>query len=126
MSGVLVDTSVWSDHFRRGNQTLVDLLTADQVYCHPMVIGEIACGTPPERSRTIAFMGLLHQAQQASHAEVLELIEREDLFGQGCGLVDIMLLASTMLTPGLRLWTADKRLSLLAQRFGVCHNAPIH
>ena len=86
----------------------VDLLTADQVYCHPMVISEIACGTPPERSRTIAFMGLLHQAQQASHAKVLDLIEREDLFGQGCGLVDIMLLASTMLTPGLRLWTALK------------------
>jgi hypothetical protein len=42
MSGVLVDTSVWIDHFRYRNVTLEFLLQQDQVLIHPLVIGEIA------------------------------------------------------------------------------------
>ncbi|MDT1843051.1 PIN domain nuclease, partial [Acinetobacter baumannii] len=29
MNEVLVDTSVWVDHFRRGNENLIDLLSLD-------------------------------------------------------------------------------------------------
>jgi hypothetical protein len=43
--------------------------------------------------------------------EVRELIERERLFGLGYGLVDLTLLASTMLTTGARLWPLDQRLA---------------
>ncbi len=46
MTGVLVDTSVWVDHFRHGNPALVRLLAQDAVLVHPLVLGEIACGTP--------------------------------------------------------------------------------
>ena len=49
MSDVLVDTSVWVDHFRQANPTLAALLESDRVLVHPMVIGELACGTPPDR-----------------------------------------------------------------------------
>lgn len=45
---VLVDTSVWVDHFRRRNKILVALLAQDQAMSHPMVVVELACGTPPE------------------------------------------------------------------------------
>jgi predicted nucleic acid-binding protein len=44
---VLIDTSVWIDHFRNGNDALVELIGLDFALTHPMVILEIACGTPP-------------------------------------------------------------------------------
>jgi hypothetical protein len=86
MNPVLVDTSVWVDHFRRGNPQLAQLLQQDMVLMHPMVLGELACGTPPARARTLADLQRLRPARQASMREVLGLIEREQLFGLGCGL----------------------------------------
>jgi hypothetical protein len=56
----------------------------------------------------------------------MDFIERERLFGLGCGLVDLLLLCSTLLTPSARLWTLDKRLSALAERFGVMHAPTPH
>ena len=41
---MLVDTSVWVYHFRRGNARLKLLLEDDEVATHPMVLGELACG----------------------------------------------------------------------------------
>ena len=41
---VLLDTSVWIDHLGRGNSRAAALLGAGEVACHPLVIGEIACG----------------------------------------------------------------------------------
>jgi hypothetical protein len=62
-------------------------------------------------------------ARQASQAEVLDFIEREKLYGLGCGLVDITLLASALLTPDTKLWTLDKRLLRLATRLRAAHRA---
>jgi predicted nucleic acid-binding protein len=119
MMGVLVDTSVWVDHFRQRNDTLVGLLERDQVMVHPLVVGEIACGTPPNRLQTLANLNRLQHTQQASVREVVAFVERERLFGLGCGMVDLLLLASTLMTPGAALWTLDKRLGALAERFDV-------
>jgi predicted nucleic acid-binding protein len=124
---VLVDTSVWSDHFRRRNTILVELMELDQALTHPMVAAELACGTPPEpRARTLGDIDLLLTANQASMAEVREFIEREKLFGLGCGLVDFTLLASTLITPGALLWTLDKRLTAVATRFGCAFVPLVH
>jgi predicted nucleic acid-binding protein len=124
---VLIDTSVWVDHFRQGNAALVDLVVLDQALTHPMVVAELACGTPPvPRERTLGDIGLLRVANQAGLEEVVAMIERDKLFGLGCGLVDLVLLASTRITPGATLWTLDKRLAGLAQRFGVAHPAGAH
>jgi predicted nucleic acid-binding protein len=120
MNDVLVDTSVWVDHFRNRNEDLVSLLTLDRVLSHPLIVIELACGTPPApRSRTLADIATLPQARQATLEEVRDFIEREQLYGLGCGVVDLALLASTLLTPGARLWSLDRRLAQLAQRFGV-------
>jgi predicted nucleic acid-binding protein len=120
MSGVLVDTSVWVDHFRNRNEDLVTLLTLDRVLSHPLIVTELAAGTPPApRSRTLADVATLSQARLATQDEVRGFIEREQLYGLGCGVVDLALLASTLLTPGSRLWSLDRRLAQLAQRFGV-------
>lgn len=114
---ILVDTSVWVDHFRNRNDGLIQLLSRDLVLIHPMILAEIACGTPPApRLRTLGDLGLLPQSHQANITEVVTFIENEKLYGLGCGLVDLTLLASTLITPGARLWTLDKRLEMLAKR----------
>lgn len=121
---VLVDTSVWIDHFRNTNRDLVSLLLSDRVLVHPMLVAELACGTPPApRDRTLADIRLLQRAEQASLEEVMAFVEREQLYGLGCGLVDMVLLASTLITPAARLWTLDKRLSQLARRFNIEYGA---
>ncbi len=126
MIGVLVDTSIWVDHFRRENRGLAYLLERDRVMVHPMVLGELACGTPPNRARILVDLDSLQYSQQASLKETLDFVESEKLYGLGCGLIDMLLLASTMMTPQTELWTLDKRLSALAERFGVMHRPATH
>ncbi|MCK6395783.1 type II toxin-antitoxin system VapC family toxin [Zoogloea sp.] len=126
MTGVLVDTSVWVDHLRQGNPDLIALLHQDSVMMHPLVLGEIACGTPPARTATLSDLGQLQHARQATVQEVLDFVGRERLFGQGCGFIDMCLLASALLTPGTRLWTLDKRLAAIAERFEVSFNPQRH
>ena len=126
MKGVLVDTSVWVAHFRQRNDALANLLNLDLVMVHPLILGEIACGTSPNRLQTLGDLGSLQQVQQASVREVIAFIERERLFGLGCGLIDLQLLASTLLTQGVELWSMDKRLCSLAERFGVLHQPTTH
>ena len=127
MSGVLVDTSVWIDHFRNGNRALEILLGQGRALTHLMVIGEIACGTPPApRQQTLGDLGLLPMTLHGGLHDTMAFIEREYLFGLGCGLIDLVLLASTLITPGAKLWTLDKRLVGLTERFGVAHRMMVH
>lgn len=123
---VLVDTSVWVHHFRYGEPALRDLLQADRVLVHPMVLGEIACGTPPTRERTLRWLSQQQQPMQATLQEVMALIGREQLYGLGCGLVDMTLLASTLMTPGALLWTHDRSLLKLVERFNISFQAAAH
>lgn len=126
MTVLLVDTSVWVDHFRRRNDELTRWLMQDAVLSHPWVLGELACGTPPARAQTLADLAALQPAKVATVDEVVAFVEREQLYGLGCGLVDLGLLASTLITPGARLWTLDRRLASLAERLGVVHPASVH
>ena len=124
---VIVDTSVWVDHFKKRNDALIALLQLDRALTHPMVLAELACGTPPApRARTLGDIGLFEAPNQASVPEILQFIEVEQLHGLGCGLVDVALLASTLITPGAQLWTLDKRLAALAERFGVRYLPQLH
>ena len=117
---ILVDTSVWVDHFKNRNEALVCLLLSDSALIHPLIIAELACGTPPApRSQTLNNLRQLRLCNQAGLQEVEEFIDREALYGLGCGLIDLQLLASVLITPGAKLWTLDKRLARLAGRFGV-------
>lgn len=124
MTGVLVDTSVWVAHFRRANPALRAMLEKDRVLCHPLVVLELACGTPPApRERTLGDLGRLRQANVATTEEVLTLVEARRLFDAGCGTVDVALLASVLLTQGTSLWTADRNLEALAMRLAVAFKA---
>lgn len=125
MSLVLADTSVWVAHFRSASPVLQSLLAMDQVLCHPLVVLELACGTPPTpRERTLGDLKRLQQAVVATTDEILALIEREQLYESGCGAVDMALLASVLLTPDTLFWTMDKNLDSLATRLGAAFAAP--
>ena len=127
MSRVLADTSVWVAHFRSTRPVLQSLLAMDQALCHPLIVLELACGTPPTpRERTLGDLKTLQQAVVATTDEILALIEKEQLHDSGCGAVDMALLASVLLTPDTLLWTIDKNLDTLAIRLGVTFSAPSH
>jgi predicted nucleic acid-binding protein len=120
MNLVLADTSVWIAHFRKPNPVLQTLLSADQVLCHPMVLIEIACGTPPApRERTLSDLRQLRRATVSTTEDTLALIEQEELQDSGCGAVDLLLLGSALLTSDAVLWTLDKNLDALAGRFEI-------
>ncbi len=127
MTLVLADTSVWVEHFRRANPVLQSLVATDQVLCHPLIVIELACGTPPApRERALGDLKKLQQAVVATADDTLALIEEERLYESGCGAVDVALLASVLLTSDALLWTADKKLDSLAMRLGVAYNPVRH
>ena len=110
---ILVDTSVWIDHLRRGDAQLVNLLERASVIMHPFVVGEIACGNLRDRASILELLQDLPAAVVAEGEEVLGFIERHLLHGKGIGYVDVHLLASVALTEGATLWTRDKSLHAL-------------
>jgi predicted nucleic acid-binding protein len=113
---ILVDTSVWVDHLRRGDAGLAALLDRAFVLAHPFVVGELACGNLAQRAQVIGLLQMLPQATVAEADEVLAFIERRRLHALGIGYVDAHLLASVALSAGSSLWTRDKRLLAAAQR----------
>jgi predicted nucleic acid-binding protein len=123
---ILVDTSVWVDHLRRGDPGLVGLLERSAVLMHPFVVGEIACGSLRDRKTILELLQDLPAAVVATDSEVIHFIERHALHGKGVGYVDAHLLASVALTAGARLWTRDQRLRQLAAALDCTHPEPAH
>lgn len=110
---VLVDTSVWIDHFRATDERLVDLLERGNVLVHPAVLGELAMGHIPDRQGTLKALSRLRVPRIATDAETLYLVETAKLYGKGLGWVDAQLLASAKIT-GAELYTRDKTLGRFA------------
>jgi len=118
---VLVDTSVWVDHFRRGLPELAARLEAAAVVCHPFVLGELACGHLRNRREILELLQTLCTCPVAAHEEVLHFIESNHLM-VGLGYIDIHLLASAKLT-NLPLWTLDHPLHSAATRLHVAYQS---
>lgn len=116
---IIVDTSIWIDHFHSGDAQLASLLTDDLALIHPFVIGEIALGSLRDRPMMLKDLRALNQAPVADHDEVMDLIERYRLGGSGIGYVDAHLIASTKLQGGSRLWSRDKRLAETALKLSI-------
>jgi predicted nucleic acid-binding protein len=121
---ILADTSVWVDHLRAADKTLVALLDAGMVLAHPFVIGELALGNLRQRDVVLKALGDLPHAAVATDAEVLHFIEHHALPGHGIGYIDAHLLAAAKLTPGAELWTNDKRLHGVAVQLGLANTPP--
>ena len=112
----LVDTSVWIDHLRSGDDELARLLRTGLAATHPLVVGELAMGNLGAHDTILELLQALPQAVVASDDEVLAYVSHHRLFGLGIGYADAHLLASTQLTAGARLWTRDRRLRDAAGR----------
>lgn len=115
---VLVDTSVWIDHFRRTNRKLTSLLESDEVSMHPFVLGELACGNLSNRKEIVALLHALPCIAKVEDDELLLFIERHCLMGRGIGLIDVHILASCHIDACL-LWTSDKRLHVVAKELNI-------
>ena len=116
---ILVDTSVWIDHFRHGDSALAGLLEAGQVFAHPFIVGELALGNLRQRDVILDMLNNLPKARIAADEEVMTFVARNKLHGLGIGYVDAHLLASARLSPSTQLWSRDKRFCVAAQQLGL-------
>jgi len=116
---ILVDTSIWIDHLRKGTPKLMALLENGEVLAHVFVLGELACGNIKNREEFLSLMAELPRAIEATDKETLSLIERHHLMGRGLGYIDMHLLAATRLTEDTQLWTRDRRLAAIAKDLGI-------
>jgi len=114
---VLVDTSVWVAHLRRGHIGLEALLSEGHVVCHPFIVGELACGNLKNRSEILSLLQALPLATPAEHEEVMQFIENYSLMGKGLGYIDMHLLASAILSR-VPLWTLDRKLKQVSLKLG--------
>lgn len=114
---IILDTSLWVEHLRGGHDGVQGALLAGKVVAHPWVIGELALGGAS--APALELLERLPQAQIAEPQELRELIRRAKLANTGIGWVDAQLLASTLLTSGTRLATADRKLRTQAEDLGI-------
>lgn len=115
---ILVDTSVWIDHLRRGNDALATWLHHAEVLCHPFIVGELACGNLKRRDEILSLLAALPTITRADHQEVLTFVETNGLMGSGIGWIDAHLLSSARLADTV-LWTLDRPLAKAARSVGI-------
>jgi len=117
---ILLDTSVWVDHLRRGDSQVVTLLESGQAAAHAFVIGELACANLKSRAQVVDLLRGLPQLALAADDEVLYFIDKHKLMGRGIGYVDVHLLAAAAIGGSL-LWTRDKPLRVIASELGIAY-----
>lgn len=118
---ILVDTSIWIDHLHESDPHLTDLLLADLVGMHPVVVEELALGSITDRTQTLELLGNLHRLPALGHDELLAFVAANRLWGRGLSAADAHLLGAVLLGPGDALWTRDKRLQKVAREHDVAH-----
>lgn len=119
---ILVDTSVWVEHLRSGENNLAALLNRVAVATHPMIIGELACGNLNNRELFLSLLKSLPFVDQPTHEEVFYFIEQNTLTGRGIGFIDAHLMAAVALTSDCSLWTLDRRLKAIAQEMELAYH----
>ncbi|MBN1848768.1 MAG: PIN domain-containing protein [Deltaproteobacteria bacterium] len=121
---ILVDTSVWIEHLREGDQNLIQLLERGLVACHPFIIGELACGGIKNRYEIINLLNDLPSTDMLDHDDIMEFIERRKIMNKGLGYIDFHLLASALVseTP---LWTFDKALRKIANQLSIGYDVKL-
>ena len=86
---VLVDTSIWVAHLRKGNRQFEQLLMDTEVICHPFIIGDLACGTIKNRNEILSLLRSLPSAPVLEFDELLFFIDENQMMGIGIGFFDV-------------------------------------
>lgn len=124
-SPILVDTNIWTRHFKSENKELSALLDAGRVVTHPFIVAELALGGLRDRMMTLASIELLPALPVAELHEVRQLIEVRKLYTEGIGLVDAHLLASLIIVQiPTAIWTDDDGLARVAEKLGFLAKPP--
>ena len=116
---IVVDTSVWVDHFRTGDPHLSELIVRNGIIQHPFVTGEIAVGNLRSRRKAIWGLRTLPRLEPVDEGTLHEFLEAEEMFGTGLGFVDVHLLAATANRDKTKIWTRDRRMKECAERLGL-------
>jgi hypothetical protein len=117
---VLVDTSVWIDHFNFGDRDLEILLDENEVAVHLLVIGELACGNFKNRKLILSLLNALPLTREISKDEFFLFLDQHRLFGTGMGFVDVHLLASALISD-CAIYTRDKALLSSANKLKIAY-----
>jgi predicted nucleic acid-binding protein len=117
---ILADTSIWIDQQRGLVPHLNELLTRDLVVMHPWIVGELACGSLPDRDRFLTLLRDMPQIDVVSEEGVLLFMEMHKLFGKGIGYIDMHLLSASA-NSGARFWTRDRRVAQAAADLNIAH-----
>ncbi len=123
---VLVDTSVWIRSLAGRapyRAELGRLLGRDEVAGHELVYGELLIGDRGGRTKLLAAYECMHQTGLVPHRDVVEFVRARGLHGRGLGWIDVHLLAAAIVRR-LPLWTADSRLSSVAEELGLAYAVP--
>jgi len=117
---VLVDTSVWIDHFNRTDEPLQFLLNNYEAAVHPFILGELACGNFKNRKEIVRLLNDMPCSEKISTEEFYLFLEQNRLYGIGLGFVDIHLLASSVLS-GCLIYTRDRSLFRAAESLKIAY-----
>lgn len=115
---ILVDTSVWIDHFRRSIPALVRGLENGAVASHPFVVGELALGSLRNRAETVDLLTELPALDVVAYDDVLQFVDRHGLPGSGICWIDAHLLCAAA-AADLLIWTHDRNLRPRAAKLGL-------
>jgi hypothetical protein len=123
---VLVDTSVWIRFLANKYPylpELSDLMDREEAMGHELVLGELLIGDIGGRKALLSEYSRIPWLPMIPHREVVTLAYSRRLHGRGAGWIDVHLLASA-LVGGVKLWTADHALSLLAEELNIGYLPP--
>ena len=118
---ILVDSSVWIDHFQKFNTELARAFEEGLLMGHSMVLGELACGQLNPRESTLRLLRALPAVATCNDALVLHALETRGWHGRGIGWVNAHLLTACLVSRA-RLLTHDVRLRRLAQAEGCAYS----
>jgi predicted nucleic acid-binding protein len=115
---IIVDTSVWADHFRQPSSVLTEIGRSGKLRMHPFIVGEIAAGSLAQWDKTVAALKTIPTVPIVADNDFFDFMKDHRLMGSGLSFVDIHLLAAVKATATAVLWSRDKRLVAKSEELG--------
>lgn len=86
MGSLILDTSVWIDHFKKGNKKITHLLKTEEILIHPFILGELSLGQFEQKTRfkILDMLNLMLKTEVDTHEQIIHFVEKNKLFTQAC------------------------------------------